>query len=148
MQGRSLLIVATFTTTAVVGIYVPVLLQHLYPPPLLGCLVFFAILCYGQLIKLAFRRAVGICGRVGLYIGAVLFREVTCLGLEELGAEITCVCVGITALSWLSALQSGMRGQQSLMVGGSSLGFFATCGIECRSVSGRHGVGRLLGLCW
>jgi hypothetical protein len=68
---------------------------------------------------------------------------VTRLSLEKLSAKVALVCVGFATLAWLSPLQCRVRGEQSLMVGRAALGFFAACGIERRSVGGRHSVAGL-----
>jgi hypothetical protein len=44
-QHDLLIVAALALTTAVVCVYLAVFFQHLYPPPLLSCLVFLALLC-------------------------------------------------------------------------------------------------------
>jgi hypothetical protein len=78
-----------------------------------------------------------------LDIGAILLRKMARFGLEQLGAEIACVRICSTTLSRLSVFEYCVRWQQSLMVGRTSLRFFAACGVERRSMGGRHGVVRL-----
>jgi hypothetical protein len=59
---------------------------------------------------------------------------------EKLCPEIAFGCLGGSSLSGLTVLESGMRGEESLVVGWAALGFFALGRIERRSVSGSHRV--------
>ena len=54
------------------------------------------------------------------------------------------VCIGFSTLAWLSVFESRVCGKEALVVGGSTLGFFAASGIERGSMGGRHSCKGLL----
>jgi hypothetical protein len=64
----------------------------------------------------------------------------TRLSFQELCTQVALITVCISALAGLSVLKGCVCGKETLVVRGSTLGFFAACGIERRSVGGRHDV--------
>lgn len=71
------------------------------------------------------------------------------LGLEKVCTEITDFRIGITALARLADLELGVRGEKTLMVGGTFGSFFAAGWVKCWSVKiSEKSSGRSLSSIW